>query len=265
MSTTQQGPGWWQAPDGRWYPPQQAIYQGPPPFGSTPYPQNAYQPRSTSGLAIVSFVLSLVWLAGLGSLLAVIFGIVAHSDINRSKGAKSGGGLATAGIVIGIVGMLGAGTLFVSIAALDHAVHVALTPTVVPLGTTVDVSAADASGINTVTVMSVKYPVVDTSGQPDPTPGKEYAAVAMKVCAGSSGAPNGVDMFLFSLLTPDGAEGGPFPAETAQPSLNSTQGIGPNQCVSGFQTFEIDQGAMPNRVRYWPDPIRNYQWTLAPG
>ena len=117
MSDTSQGPGWWQASDGKWYPPhQQPGYWAPPPPpvsampgmpypGSTPYPPGAATP--TNGLAIASLVLSIVWLAGLGSVLAVIFGIVARRQIRASGGRQGGDGLALAGLLIGILGLLG--------------------------------------------------------------------------------------------------------------------------------------------------------------
>lgn len=53
----------------------------------------------TNGLAIASFVLSLVG----GSVLAIIFGHVARRQIARSAGRQSGDGLAVAGLVLGYV------------------------------------------------------------------------------------------------------------------------------------------------------------------
>jgi hypothetical protein len=226
------------------------------------YPPHWHQRRSTNGLAIASFVLSLVWVAGLGSLLAVILGIAAHSSIKRSQGSQSGSGFATAGIVIGIIGLLGAALLFASVAAVDHELKQAVTPKVFALGTTVNVSAADNSGIRTVTVSSVDYPV-DSDGRPDPTVGKEYAAASVQVCAGPSGSQNGPNDILFDLLFPDGDTVYSDPLDsTKQPSLSSFQGIGANECVSGYLTFEIAQGTTPDRIRYWPDPFHNYQWRL---
>jgi Domain of unknown function (DUF4190) len=46
-------------------------------------------------------------LLGLPSLLAIIFGFVAHSQITRSRGGERGKGLATAGIILGFVGIIG--------------------------------------------------------------------------------------------------------------------------------------------------------------
>jgi hypothetical protein len=52
---------------------------------------------STNGWAIASLVLGVLG----GSLLAIVFGLVARSQIRRSGGRQSGLGLATAGIVLG--------------------------------------------------------------------------------------------------------------------------------------------------------------------
>lgn len=62
--------------------------------------------RTTNGLAVASLVLSLLWLAWLGSLLGVIFGLVARRQITRSAGWQRGGGIAIAGVVIGFLGLL---------------------------------------------------------------------------------------------------------------------------------------------------------------
>jgi hypothetical protein len=65
-----------------------------------------YPSRRTNGFAIASLVLSLVWGLGLGSLLAVIFGVVALHQIEGSHGWQRGRGLAIAGLVIGVVSLL---------------------------------------------------------------------------------------------------------------------------------------------------------------
>ena len=57
-------------------------------------------PQKTNGMAIASLVLSLVGC----SLLGIIFGGLAISQINKGRG--SGKGLAIAGLVIGIVGLI---------------------------------------------------------------------------------------------------------------------------------------------------------------
>jgi hypothetical protein len=75
------------------YPP----YTQYPPYAA-PAPQT-----STNGFAIASMVLGIVWLFGLGSILAVIFGHIARRQI-RTRG-ESGGGMAMAGVVLGWIGV----------------------------------------------------------------------------------------------------------------------------------------------------------------
>jgi Domain of unknown function (DUF4190) len=50
-------------------------------------------------------VLGIVWVFGIGSILAVIFGFVGRKQIRESGGRQSGGGMAIAGIVLGFVGI----------------------------------------------------------------------------------------------------------------------------------------------------------------
>lgn len=57
----------------------------------------------TEGLAVVSIILSLLWLFGLGSIAGIVTGIVARRRIKRSGGARTGSGLALAGIILGVI------------------------------------------------------------------------------------------------------------------------------------------------------------------
>jgi hypothetical protein len=72
---------------------------GQPPYG---YPY-APPPQRTNGLAIASMVLGILWLYWIGSILALVFGYIARNQI-RERG-ESGGGMATAGIVLGWIGV----------------------------------------------------------------------------------------------------------------------------------------------------------------
>jgi hypothetical protein len=78
-----------------------AEVRPPPPPGG----YGGYRAARTSGLAIASMVLGIVWIFWLGSILAVIFGHVALSQIKRSMGTLSGRGMAIAGLVLGYVGI----------------------------------------------------------------------------------------------------------------------------------------------------------------
>ncbi|MET0145499.1 MAG: DUF4190 domain-containing protein [Ilumatobacteraceae bacterium] len=60
---------------------------------------------STNGMAIASFVTSILWLYGIGSILAIVFGAIAIRQINASNGWSTGKGFAIAGLVIGIVSL----------------------------------------------------------------------------------------------------------------------------------------------------------------
>jgi hypothetical protein len=105
-------PGWWQASDGNWYPPNSQPGYGPGPMpmpGPMPgagygWVQQGYgMGQRTNGLAIASMVLGILWVYWLGSILAVIFGHVALSQIKRQN--QGGRGMAIAGLVLGYIGI----------------------------------------------------------------------------------------------------------------------------------------------------------------
>jgi hypothetical protein len=102
---------------------------GPPPVpGGLPAASGAYAPpqayvappayvegaRTNSGMAVASLVLGILCLllffthifALLLGLLAVIFGHVSRSAINRSQGRLGGGGMALTGLITGYIGSL---------------------------------------------------------------------------------------------------------------------------------------------------------------
>jgi hypothetical protein len=78
----------------------------PPSPGLSPEPSaDDVPPSTTNGFAIASLVLGIVWIYWIGSILALIFGYIAKSQIERSNGRQSGKGLAIAGIVLGWIGV----------------------------------------------------------------------------------------------------------------------------------------------------------------
>lgn len=94
--------------------PQQGGYGAPqvPPAGGYPqaygqpyggYPYGYVPPQRTNGMAVASMVLGILWLYWIGSILALIFGYVAKRQIAERQ--ESGGGMATAGIVLGWIGI----------------------------------------------------------------------------------------------------------------------------------------------------------------
>lgn len=88
-------PAYGQAPYG------QPAYQQP--YGQ-PYPPQGYYPAANpSGKAIASLVLSLFGI----SLIGLILGYSARTEIRNSQGRVGGDGLALAGIIIGWIGTIG--------------------------------------------------------------------------------------------------------------------------------------------------------------
>jgi Domain of unknown function (DUF4190) len=77
--------------------------QNYPPYAQQYPPQQVPVARPTSGLAVAALVLGILWLWGIGSLLAVIFGHLAMSETR--DGRKGGQGLAVAGLVLGWIGV----------------------------------------------------------------------------------------------------------------------------------------------------------------
>jgi len=73
---------------------------------------------ATSGLAIAGFALSIVWIGGLGSLLGVVFGVIALSQIRRSDSRSEevrGRGLARTALVIGTIGLVASIALYAGV------------------------------------------------------------------------------------------------------------------------------------------------------
>jgi hypothetical protein len=211
--------------------------------------------------------LSLVWIGGLGSLLAVVFGFVARSEIKKSNGAKTGDGMAIAGIIVGFVGLLGIAGIIVGLAALGTAANKIvqdLSPKTVAFGTTVDVSGSSFTnpGIKTITVYSLSAPhhVRDSlSG------GTDYVSTArMSVCADSSGSQQGFDAYDMSVYFGDGQTSNPNSTAIvhgAGRNLANVNSLATNQCVSGYVAFDVAKGTRPIGVTYSPVFFRTINWT----
>jgi hypothetical protein len=213
-------------------------------------------PPATNGLAIASLILSILWFFGLGSLLAVIFALVARSKIRASGGEEQGDGLAIAGLIIGICGLIGSVGFFlilnVTTSGIDqlhrqqiqadrqppvtsHAGHV----TVNALGESVNVGDTSGSGVTEVLVQDVAYPVAEGVGT--------FAIASVRVCAGTGGLPSAVSSNSFRLgisgagtCTPDlirsrvwGPEPAPMPICTLRSRLGPGRPMWPTTTIAG--------------------------------
>ena len=85
--------------------PPPAPVAGPPAYYYPPPQQNLAYPTKSNGFAVASLVLGITWIWWIGSVLAVVFGHVALSQISKSQGRESGQGLAVAGLVLGYMGV----------------------------------------------------------------------------------------------------------------------------------------------------------------
>jgi Domain of unknown function (DUF4190)/Protein of unknown function (DUF2510) len=80
------------------------VSVGPPVVGVAP---------GTNGMAVASMVLGIVWLNGIGSVLAVIFGHLSLGQLSRPDNHQGGRRMAVAGLVLGYVGIVLTALLFV--------------------------------------------------------------------------------------------------------------------------------------------------------
>jgi hypothetical protein len=135
MSDSSQRYGWWLASDGRWYPPESWTGPATGPAQPLPYGTNrqpvsqgtqwgagppitswtAVPPRD-NGLAVASLVCACAgfvpFLFGLPSIVAIILGFAARTQIRASRGTQGGAGLALAGIIVGFC-VIGLGFLLI--------------------------------------------------------------------------------------------------------------------------------------------------------
>ena len=123
MSDYSQGPGWWQASDGKWYPPESAAptpAAAPGPFTAPTYNQPSYgqptygayptQQQPKNGLAIGAMVCGIVGLAGGAftcgilapvAIVGVILGHIALSQIKKDPSQEGSRGFAMTGVITG--------------------------------------------------------------------------------------------------------------------------------------------------------------------
>lgn len=283
MSDTSQGPGWWLASDGGWCPPSDPsgqVLAPPNPAFANPQYSGYYQGppiRPTKALAIASLILSILWFFGLGSVLAVIFGLAALSKIKASRGAQDGRGLAFAGLVIGICGLIGTVGFFLildgplsTINRLNDQFPTSTAPpitlpatapppgsatqppttlpaasstrsTVNPLGVTLNVTNPSGDEFTKVLVLDVAYPVPVGVGS--------AAIASVGVCAGQRGSQTAPSSYGFVLGVTGGQE-----VHTGPDSIPS---LGPNGCTDAELYLEIPPGTTPTYVAY-----HQYRWLV---
>jgi hypothetical protein len=217
-------------------------------------------------MAVLSLGLSILWLSGIGSLLAVILAVMARKRIKESRGSRTGEGFAIAGLVLGVLGVLGGVVLgVVLLVGVVTGVHIGegsfATTKTVSMGTTISLNDS-GSEISAVTVESVAAPVVPASDVPAPGNGREYAVAKVKACAGSSGSKSGIRDAAFSIGYREGQISSPELPVRA-PDLGLSGGISANTCRNGYVGFLVANGTTPSYVSYVPDVRHLYTWKVA--
>ncbi len=88
----------------------QAPPPPPPPGGGYGAPGGYAQPQSTSPLAIISLVTGIIGILCCNyfvlSIAAIVTGVIGRKQIAASSGAQKGDGMAKAGLILGIVGIV---------------------------------------------------------------------------------------------------------------------------------------------------------------
>jgi hypothetical protein len=243
------------------------------------YQSSQYVAPKTSGTAIASFVLSLLWIFGLGAIVGIVLARSARREIANSNGSITGDGFAIAGMVLGILGLVsGAFFLFWIIFAVhqfDDLVHSGVGPfsptTTVPYSTLrlgEPSTPLGALGGGTITVYSV-HPVpsgADPAMSTAPA-GDEFVAVHVKACAGAQAVidpevgwtgltlSTGNDLDYVNRLSPN--------QFVQQPVFDppSVTALRPHQCIIGYQGFIVTAGALTSYVG-WQTTNFEWRWTV---
>jgi hypothetical protein len=74
----------------------------------------------TNNLAIASLFLGIIWLFGIGSVLAIVLGYMGMREIRNSGGYQGGWAIALAGVIIGVVGLASLGILLAFLLSSAH-------------------------------------------------------------------------------------------------------------------------------------------------
>jgi predicted RNA-binding Zn-ribbon protein involved in translation (DUF1610 family) len=230
-----------------------------------PSPDGAGQ---TNGLAVASLVLGIVWLWGVGSVLALVFGLRARGQIKRSAGRLHGAGLAVAGITLGIVGIVGAAIVTASLVSVNHAVD-DLSPKIkadtsgssprsrpraAHVGNAITLNASNNAQLS-VTAQQVIDPASGANEFNTPDSGKRFVAVKLRVSNFGSGTYDGN---MNNGTTIIGNNGQTYTADANEITgcTNFNNGeltIGPESSATGCVVFQLPIGVSAARVQFNPN------------
>ena len=239
------------------------------PTTATPAPANPATP--TSGVAITALIMSVLWLGGLGSIVGIVLGISARRAIRRSNGTVQGGGLAMAGVIVGICGIVVAAILWptlikdgINTNKAVNQVNNALTPHTVTLslGQSAQMAANDPNGLSSIQVTAFTNPEPSPDLLIQPGPGKQFALIALTICAGPNGSQAGPNKIGFTVSVPGNSPLEPSFINVVNPGALYITSLAPGTCSSGYLTFTINTGSTPTAFQYQSDLNHIYKWTL---
>ena len=137
------------------------------------------------------------------------------------------------------------------------------------LGETANIPNTDLSGVASMTVYSVTYPVPPDKPSLDPGPGRELAVADVALCR--SELPMNAEPTDFTLLLPDAAvipvlsvHDPAFRFDAKTPGLEDViPKLAASKCGRGYLTFDIGVGSAPTAFQFRTIlPGSTYQWSL---
>lgn len=236
---------------------------GPPPAGYPPlgYPGAGYGPERTSGMAIASLVLAVLWIGGLGSLLGLIFGIIALNKISKAQGRLGGKGISIAGTVIGALGVLATAALVAVSVAVVQNVDRHLT---VPLGSVVQLNSSLNGGLSSIVATSVQV-VPSAPFVPGPGLGQQYVAAYVRACGASASGSSILLRSSLSLHSSDGSTTSPALVDARTPAISGSATVPSNGCIQGWVTFSTPAGTTPTSIEFSWFFLAHVTWTIPAG
>lgn len=260
VSGTGSEPGWWQASDGRWYPPELHPGHRPrhariepgdvtgPPVPGPPAAPTADDPPPAVGTGGDPEGGSR---GGPGGRPGGRPAPVSSEELRRRR-------ISVAAAVLLVV-------LFVVFVVLIVTRNNSSTPsgaapqlTRATIGQLVTLGDADHTGIASARVLSISGGAA-TAGGARPGPGRQLVAVDIEICAGPAGSV-GPDVSRFTLVLPTGLATPVVGLTTLSPSLWQFDSLSADQCQQGFLSYEAPSSIQPTAVRYAGDPTQVVVW-----
>jgi hypothetical protein len=249
-----------------WSPVEVTGSTGSPYWAPGAFPDEPVSPVPTANdVAIAALIVSLVWLAGVGSMVAIVLAVIALRKRAVSQGRIGGRGMAWTALLVGVAGLVIGVFVLISLVGLGRraatAIHDLNKITTMPIGMPAHVSTTFGEGLTTVTVYSVDEPVIPSGEESPPAAGDEFAVADAQLCAGPNGAPLFGISNSFSLVFADGSRVMPSVLSAESPAFSGSGTIAADRCSRGFITFEIPSGSVPSSIEF--RQFGTYAWKLG--